>query len=292
VRVRVEEDAGPLRAFVTHYPEPTDVGTHIHATFEVCVQLSGEVEWYMEDVVARMEPGDVWLWAPWEIHGWRCRMADSLSLTLRFLPQFVGEESFQGHPWLTLFGPHPARRPRVSTGEMRREALDLAHRLRREIEEKREAWVEAVRLGLLQLLLLLYREWDPSARRVSDNDVQMSELARVIPAIGLAYSQTARRLKLAEAAAACGMSVSRFGRLFRRVMGITFPKFSLRVRLGYAAHLLRSTDRTMEAVAAAAGFSDASHLHREFTRSNGRTPGEFRRMYQAQSASQPLPPGE
>lgn len=285
--VRVEEDAGPLRAFVTHYPEPMDVGTHIHATFEVCVQLSGEVEWYMEDVVARMQPGDVWLWAPWEVHGWRCRVADSLALTLRFVPEFVGEESFQGHPWLTLFGPHPARRPRVSTGETRQETLTLAHRLRREVEDRPAAWEEAVRLGLLQLLLLLYREWDPTARRISDDEIQMSDLARVIPSVRLAYSHNTQRLSLAEGAAACGMSVSRFGRLFRRVMGTTFPKFSLRVRTGYATHLLRDTDLPLEAVAAAAGFSDASHLHRLFVQMNRCTPGQYRRTLRSTAGAGP-----
>ena len=292
MQVRIEEDAGPLRAFVTHYPEPTGLGTHIHASFELCAQLAGEVEWHVEDLVARMQPGDVWLWAPWEVHGWRCPVTDTVCLTVRFLPDFVRDESFQGHPWLTLFGLDPARRPRLSTGETRREALVLSQRLRREVEEKPVAWEDAVRLGLLQLLLLLYRELGPTALRTSEDEIKMGDLARVIPAARLAYSHNTQRLSLRDGAEACGMSVSRFGRLFRRVMGITFPKFSLRVRTGYATHLLRDTELPLENVAAAAGFSDASHLHRLFLQMNGRTPGQYRRIYQAQRASQPLPPDD
>lgn len=292
MQVRIEEDAGPLRAFVTHYPAPTGLGTHIHSTFELCAQLAGEVEWHVEDLVARMQPGDVWLWAPWEVHGWRCPVADTVCLTVRFLPDFVRDESFQGHPWLTLFGIDPARRPRLSTRETRREALVLSQRLRREVEEKPVAWEDAVRLGLLQLLLLLYRELGPTALRTSEDEIKMGDLARVIPAARLAYSHNTQRLSLRDGAEACGMSVSRFGRLFRRVMGITFPKFSLRVRTGYAAHLLRDTELPLENVAAAAGFSDASHLHHLFLQMNGRTPGQYRRIYQAQRASQPLPPDD
>lgn len=184
--VRIEEDVGPLRACVTHYPETTDFGTHIHATFEVCALLSGEIEWRVEDLVARMHPGDVWLWAPWEIHGWCCSVPDSVCLTLRFLPDFVGDESFQGYPWLTLFGRHPAGRPRIGEGERRLEAFALAQSIRREIEDGPEAWVEAVRLYLHQLMLLLYRGWDPAVHGVSEDDDQMGDLARLIPAIRLA----------------------------------------------------------------------------------------------------------
>lgn len=83
------------------------------------------------------------------------------------------------------------------------------------------------------------------------------------------------------------MSVSRFGRVFRRTMGTTFAKFSLRVRLGYATHLLRDTDMALVAIADASGFSHASHLHREFTKRTGRTPGQYRRAQKAQHAGEP-----
>jgi transcriptional regulator GlxA family with amidase domain len=59
-------------------------------------------------------------------------------------------------------------------------------------------------------------------------------------------------------------------------MGLSFGKFRRRAHLAYAAHLLLTTDHTMDAIAAEAGFVDGSHLHRHFVERYRTTPGEYR----------------
>jgi AraC-like DNA-binding protein len=59
-------------------------------------------------------------------------------------------------------------------------------------------------------------------------------------------------------------------------MGTSFGQFSLRARLGYAAHRLLASDLTVEAIAQRAGFVDASHFHRTFVRHYGCTPRTYR----------------
>jgi AraC-like DNA-binding protein len=101
-------------------------------------------------------------------------------------------------------------------------------------------------------------------------------------ALHLAYDYLAHRpernVGLDELAAVAGIGKFRLIRLFRERTGL--PPHALQV-----AHRIRKARRLLEAgetiadVAAATGFADQSHLHRNFQRSLGLTPGEYRRSF-------------
>ncbi len=218
----------------------------------------------------------MWLCGAWEPHGWRASTAGTRELVLQFLPDFIGEEMFDGVSWLSLFSAPPEHRPRVRTKQMREEALAIADELRREMRERRRGWLAAVRLDILRLLLMLSREWSPEAQPGPGRTVRTGNLEKIMPAVRLVHSHPTRRLSLKEAAATCGLSVSQFGYLFRHLMGLSFGKFCMRARLAYVAQLLLSTDLSVEAIADAAGFADASHLHHSFVDVYGATPARYR----------------
>ena len=268
--------AKPFHGGVVEHAYPGPLGTDMHQAFELGVLLSGREERHFEDVVIPVDTGEVWLCGAWEPHGWRAGTRAARELVLQFLPDFLGEEMFDGISWLSLFSAPPDQRPRVTTSQMREEALEIAHRLRREMRDRRRGWLAAVRLGILRLLLMLSREWQPPEQPGRGHAVRTGNLAKVMPAVRLVHSHPARRLSLVEAAAACGLSVSQFGYVFRHVMGLSFGKFCMRARLAYVAQLLLSTDLSVEAIAQAAGFADASHLHHAFAQAYGSTPARYR----------------
>jgi AraC-like DNA-binding protein len=268
--------ARPLHGGVVEMPYPAPLATDMHRAFELGVLLTGSEDRHFEDFVAPLEPGGIWLCGAWEPHGWRARSPGTQELVLQFLPDFLGEEMFDGVSWLSLFSAPPDQRPRLTDEDQRQEALGIAVSIRREMRERTRGWLAAIRLGILRLLLSLIRGWEPSAAVGRDHIVRTGSLERVMPAIRLVHSDPTRRLNLREAAAACGLSVSQFGFLFRNVMGLSFGKFCRRARLAYVAQLLLTTDLSVEAVAATAGFSDASHLHHAFAAAYGSTPARYR----------------
>ncbi|RMH51102.1 MAG: GlxA family transcriptional regulator [Alphaproteobacteria bacterium] len=69
----------------------------------------------------------------------------------------------------------------------------------------------------------------------------------------------------------------RLERHFRAALGLTPAEAALRIRLRQAQHLLRTTPRSVSAIAAETGFCDASHLIRAFRARLGTTPAEWRR---------------
>jgi AraC-like DNA-binding protein len=144
------------------------------------------------------------------------------------------------------------------------------------MRDRKRGWLASIRLDILRLLLMVSREWEPPAQTGRGAAVRTGNLGKIMPAVRLVHSHPARRLSLAEGAAACGLSVSQFGYIFRHLMGLSFGKFCMRARLAYVAQLLLSTDLSVEAIADGAGFADASHLHHSFVQVYGCTPASYR----------------
>ena len=83
-------------------------------------------------------------------------------------------------------------------------------------------------------------------------------------------------LTLEQVAAAVGASIGHVQRSFRAAYGLTVIEFVQLLRVRRAQALLRETDLSVEAIAAAVGFASASYFTRLFTRLVGSSPARFR----------------
>ena len=257
--------------------EPDRLYSDMHRTFEVDLILRGHIEYTFDDDVPRtFGAGDVVLIPAWEPHFWRSNLS-APELVIQFLPEFLGEETVAGASWLSLFAVPPADRPRVTSPEMREQVSAITPGLRREVEEQPFGWQDGVRFRLLQLLLVLARARRPRPSRNVEPRYGGRDLERIMPAITMVYRDTSRRVDVGEVAGRCGLSGRQFGTVFRRTMGISFAKFSVRVRIKEAARLLHQTDMPVDLVAEMTGFVDDSHLRRVFTSTFGLTPSAYRR---------------
>lgn len=251
---------------------------HYHEGMEVGVVVSGRMDLVFGDTVFPCTPGDVFLSAMWEPHGWHTTAAGATNLGIIFRLDFLGNDFAQRIPWLSPFAAPAAQRPRVTTSHTRERVLVIARFLLQETTERDRGWVEVVRAGLQWLLVELIRDWHGPDRPkgVRSDHPSPNDLARIMPAVALVQDDAARVVRASEAAAACNLSLSRFQVIFRSTMGISFARFRLRSRLAFCAHRLLTTDLPIEAIADQAGFVDRSHLHRAFVRQYGCTPGQFR----------------
>jgi len=270
--------AHPVFAHLHHHPQPTSLQVDLHTGFEVGVVLTGEQERRVADQVVSLRPGDVWLCAMWEPHGWSVTAPDTRELILIFLPEFLGEEMLGGVPWTSVFSAPPGARPRATTAATRESVLSIGRELWREIEERQQAWLSAVRLNLVRLLLTVSRHWGPRSHADRER-VHPTTISRIMSALDMIHRPPLRRVSVTEAAAACGLSRSQFDLLFRKSMGMSFGRFGLRARLAFAAGQLLTTELSGDMIAARSGFADASHLHRAFVQAYGCTPAVYRRQF-------------
>jgi AraC-like DNA-binding protein len=130
--------------------------------------------------------------------------------------------------------------------------------------QQQTAWREAI------LLLFQRHARIPQAR----------EPGREPSAVALAKELLAARLgeppSLEELAALVKLSPFHFARVFRRATGLPPHAWLQQRRLEQARALLRSGCAPLQ-VAVQLGFSDQSHLNRQFKQSYGVSPGEYRR---------------
>ena len=75
--------------------------------------------------------------------------------------------------------------------------------------------------------------------------------------------------------------VSKFhlSREFKRAYGVTLGNFILSQRITYAKELLRFSDKSIEAIAAACGVADTSYFNKVFRKSEGISPSSYRRRW-------------
>jgi AraC-like DNA-binding protein len=286
--------------------------SEMHRAFEVNCLLAGAQDRYFLGYESKLLPGEVCLSPAWEPHGWRSITRETTILSVHFVPELLGEKTFDGASWLSMFACAPDERPRVRTDEARRRMLALVRDLRRApptytwyehrpVQTRKgqtrmltqtvyqttpgdpnlpPAWEETVGLDVLRVLVALYQIWEHRDRARSHPVPRLGSLATIMPAVNLVtgMDRNLRRVSLQEAARSCSLSATHFLRLFHRTMGITFGRFELRHRLAISEKLLRTTDLSVQAIADQCAFADASHLHRHFVKAYGERPAAYRAM--------------
>jgi AraC-like DNA-binding protein len=99
---------------------------------------------------------------------------------------------------------------------------------------------------------------------------------KVPDAVALMNDECAHPWTLEELAARSGMSRTAFAERFREAMGDTPLAYLRSVRMRLAKQILSETEKTIEEVARAVGYGDASTFSRAFKRSAGVAPNDFR----------------
>ena len=92
----------------------------------------------------------------------------------------------------------------------------------------------------------------------------------------LADARYADAIRVADMAAAAGLSPAHFSREFRQTFGETPHRYLLTRRLERAAALLRSTDRTVTDICLLVGLESVGSFTTSFRRMFGTTPTAYR----------------
>ena len=85
------------------------------------------------------------------------------------------------------------------------------------------------------------------------------------------------KVRLADLAAACGLSVSHFARAFRRSTSVPPHRWLTYRRIECAQNLLLTSNAAIAEIALDCGFSDQSHFTTVFRKAVGTSPAEWRR---------------
>jgi len=90
------------------------------------------------------------------------------------------------------------------------------------------------------------------------------------------HASYTKPFRLGDVAAAAGVHPAYLAREFRRHYRITLGEYVRRLRVEAACRALSATDARLCEIAASLGFSDQSHMGRQFKRLTGLTPAQYR----------------
>lgn len=226
--------------------------------------ISGTVREILPQGETWEQPGDFMVLKPGGSHAWEVpRDAKE--------PWWVVYFVFLPKPeWITLLD-LPEEFPRFSRiplagrkydGKIRRSLLQ-AHRFARN-----PAGGQALAMNALERALL----WLQAELKITDTRIDR----RVQTVMELFLKRIANPPSIPEAAAACGLSPSRLGDLFREYTGRSPQLWLEQTRLNHARNMLLNTGLPVKLVSTACGYNDQRHFATRFRKFAGLTPTQCR----------------
>ncbi len=102
---------------------------------------------------------------------------------------------------------------------------------------------------------------------------------RVQRVVNLIQKDLRRKLTLTEMAQSVGLSVEHLRELFKSEIGMTPIQYQKKLRLLEARRLLESTFLNVQEIAVRVGLSDESHFVRDFKKTYGLAPAQYRERH-------------
>ena len=178
-----------------------------------------------------------------------------------------------------LFTLEPAWRKRhrftsrlqLNPGEMV-ETLRLVDDLEGELAGRSPGFATMATAAMLQLVTFLSRCY---SRTRNPESKKLLRIAESISHLQLNFTQPITLDDLVEIS---GMSRRNFIRTFEGTMGTSPINYLIELRIREASRLLRSTDRRITEIAFEVGFSDSNYFTRQFRKSQGLSPRDYRKQ--------------
>ena len=114
---------------------------------------------------------------------------------------------------------------------------------------------------------------------VNEGSEDYSSIARVVSRMQTHFDEP---LRVRELAAAAGLSAFQFEQRIRKIFQLTAGQLIQKIRMDHAVQRLRETDEAIAEIALRCGYSDQSAFTRQFHKTTGLSPQEYRRTFEVQ----------
>ncbi len=264
-----------FEVFYYRDPKPGNVEVHHHDFYEVYFFLNGQVEYWVEGRVYRLEPGDLLLISPMELHrpivgegglyerivlwvdrAWLERFSDAgASLTRCF------DSALSSHTNLL----------RPSAGQRAAVRGRLAELVQESYGDSSYAGAQYATGVLLQFMAELNRMALHLGAQDHPQDIPDTLVSRVLAYVGAHYNE---ELSLEALAQRFYVSKYHLSHEFSRAVGVGVYRYVLLKRLQMARQMLAGGTSPGE-VCTACGFRDYTNFYRAFRAEYGAGPREF-----------------
>lgn len=255
--------------------EPMARALHAHTTcYEAMLFKSGNVDYFINDAAYHLEPGDVTLICPNDLHGLFIRDSSPYErIPLHIELAYAQQLSTPQTDLFAFYHDRATHRVCRLSAEGMRDFERHAQSIYRSLNERDFGWDVRLRADLT-LILLLLRD-----AHLRDGALRASALPPLVNgAIQFISDHLTEELRVQTVADALYVSPSRLSHLFRQATGATLWGYVTSRRIQYARTLLERGAGVTEACYQC-GFRDYANFIKVFTKlTNGISPGRYAKL--------------
>ena len=258
---------------------PLGYEEHSHDYVEIVIVLEGQATHSINRRLYGTAPGDIYVLQGNTVHSFGETTPDFRIANVMYQPSkvcfpFAQLQKMPGYQ--ALFVMEPAQRlegdfkSMLTLGDVAlSEALTLFRRMEEELSARRNGFESLLQALLLELVVMLSREYSKSSEGGARRMLRMGE------AIAWMEANYASHISLPELAKMAALSERQFLRLFRKAFGHPPSEHLLRLRVKAAAEMLKVGSATVSEAAFACGFNDSNYFSRQFKRIMGSPPKRY-----------------
>ncbi|SEO65412.1 AraC family transcriptional regulator [Paenibacillus sp. OV219] len=262
--------------------KPFERNNHIHRTYEIYYQVSGQRYHFIDDRSYTIAAGDLVFVNKHVVHNSAAfGPLEHERIVINFSDAFLGEGHPLHHP--ALFEPFSGNARLLRLGSEEQQFVhQLLGRMVTETVERRLGYETYLRVLLTELLLFAARQpvaqeehsGSGSATAAAVSPLQ-HKISEVVQHINEHYDT---KLVLADLAKRFYISPYYLSRSFKTITGFTLVEYIHLTRVREAQRLLKETDLKVITIAEQTGFENTGHFDRIFKKVAGTTPLGFRKM--------------
>jgi AraC-like DNA-binding protein len=247
--------------------------SHCHDLYEIYYFVSGHVDYFIENKLYEMTPGDLFVIRSDEFHSYRIKSQDTYEkISVRFPPELAAALSDPNCDLLHCFNERlKGEQNKIElTAQAKGEALNTFVKL--EAFEKEKTIPSILKTAyLIELLVIINQAFNKSIKP----DLQDSKASeRLKPLLYYINENLEGDLSLSVLSETFHMSISSLCSVFKDTTGVNIHKYITFKRIAKAKDLLRNGLSVSECCSAC-GFNDYAHFIRAFKNHTGMPPGKY-----------------
>lgn len=256
---------------------------HYHPEYELHLVINGEGVRFIGDNISNFSPGEVILLGENIPHGWHCKEEyfhdNSLpvmeTMVIHFSPDFLGSE------FLSL----PEARLLPLLFEKAKGGLLFVNDARKKLIDLMKKSSESEDLDRIILLLSILKilseslEFQLISKKNSFFPSDEFQTKRLNNILNYTMANYGKDIKLEQVAATSNLTVTSFCRYFKLITKKSYYTYLTEIRISHACQFLIEDRFSIDQIAEKCGFFNISNFYRQFKKTMGITPLNYRRMY-------------
>ena len=273
----------PLRLFCydlkSHHLTP-----NYHDYLEICYIYDGQCVYHIRDESFAVHKGDVVLVSSNEMHGLELFSGFTVKLVCIFFMQELifkpGDGNLEFEYITPFFNPgYFIKNKGRIYADKNQEIIKTIKKMDKELNAKKVFYQQALKNHLLDILLVLLRNYGKKTKRNQKNFSKTCNIERLKDVFSHIQDNYNKKITLLRLSKIACMSPNSFCRFFKKVTGTTTSNYIMRIRLDHAKELLIKSDLSITQIAFEVGIEDHSYFDRIFRRFNDMSPNDFRKNH-------------